>query len=221
MKLILKNIVIFSITTLLFFLFAPLEKNNDYFNTVFYDHEGFNQYGLDRQSMEFIDNGYFPTIDRKELYSLYQNEETIYILKSIAKAYNFHNKYLNNFIRQHQTCVFNNENINCFIYLKDKDFDELKYQANLECEIGSNCKLTDFTHIVNTDSKRRYYCKSDKIDSCIIDYSFVDQTIKSVFENFKNIKEKQEGSSCMENFHFDAESNMCISYSDNSKILYN
>lgn len=42
MKIIIKNITIFSITALLFFMFIPLEKNNNYSNTVFYDHEGFN-----------------------------------------------------------------------------------------------------------------------------------------------------------------------------------
>lgn len=175
--------------------------------------------------MEFIDNGLFPTVNREALYHLYQNEETIPKLKSIAKAYNFYNKYMIGFIRQHQTCVFNNENINCLIYLKDKDFNFLKYQANLECKIGSNCQLTDFTHI-NVDSKyTHYYCKNKDVyntNDCKSYSSVVEETIKSVFEKINNLKVKQdEGWICMKNFYLDAESNMCVSYSENSKFLHN
>ncbi len=225
MKIIIKNITIFSIAALLFFMFTPLEKNNDYSNTVFYDHEGFNQYGLDRQSMGFIDNGLFPTVDREALYHLYQNEETIPKLKSIAKAYNFYNNYMIGFIRQHQTCVFNNEDINCLIYLKDKDFDSLKYQANLECKMDLNCRLTYFTNIDN-NSGSNYYCKHkniNSIDGCESYSSVVENTIKSVLKNLNNLEKTKvkdnERSFCMENSYFEPESNMCISHSKNNEKL--
>ena len=132
-KSIFTNIFIFSIFSGLYLFSTSNEKNDIETFPVIYNAYGVNQYGLDRQSMDFIDKGYFKNLDRKELDNLYQDKENFHKLKLIANAYQFYDTYLLGFIRTKQECEFEGNNINCQIYLNDKDFNDLKYKASIKC----------------------------------------------------------------------------------------
>lgn len=192
-KLIFTNIFTFFIFSGLYLFSTSTEKNDIEKFPVGYDVYGINQYGLDRQSMDFIDKGYFKNINRKELENLIKNEENIPKLKLIANAYQFHDIYLLGFIRTKQECEFEgNNSINCQLYLTDQDFNDFKYKTDLYCDSDNGCQLTNFELLSTSaiESEKKYYCNENFLfDSntgmCISHSEYMEVIVNDLIKKFE------------------------------------
>ena len=191
-KLIFTNIFTFFIFSGLYLFSTSTEKNDIETFPVGYDAYGVNQYGLDRQSMDFIDKGYFKNIDRKELENLIKNED-IPKLKLIANAYQFYDTYLLGFIRTKQECKFEgNNNINCQLYLTDKYFDNSQYKTELYCNSDKECQITNLELLstASIESEEQYYCNENfLLDSntgmCISQSEYMEVIVNDLIEKFE------------------------------------
>ena len=192
-KSIFSNTLTFLIVSSLYLFSSSTEKKETELIPVVYDAYGINQYGLDKQTMDFIDKGYFKNIDRSELDILIKNEENIPKLKLIANAYQFYDIYLLGFIRTKQECEFEgNNSINCQLYLTDKYFDNSQYKTNLYCDSDNGCQITNFELLSTSviESEEKYYCNENFLfDSntgmCISQSEYMEVIVNDLIEKFK------------------------------------